>query len=299
MKPLGVYKNGNYKVAIFDDGTKIRRTEEDEFIADFPESMDVKITNYCDMNCPMCHEKSTTEGGHGDVLGAKFIDTLSPYTEIAIGGGNPLSHPDLIPFLIKLRDRKIIASMTINQKHFMENLSLIENLISNNLIKGLGISLTNINDNFTHYLSKFPNIVLHVINGMVNMEDLRKLYNKGLKILILGYKTYGRGINNYENYNSTIEILKQDMYNNLQEIISHFKVVSFDNLAIEQLNPKRLMSEHEWDEFYMGDDGMFTMYIDLVNKQYAKSSISPKRYELANDIKTMFKTIRDENVTIK
>ena len=29
MKCIGTYKNGNYNVTVFDDGTKIRRTEDD------------------------------------------------------------------------------------------------------------------------------------------------------------------------------------------------------------------------------------------------------------------------------
>ena len=44
---------------IMDDGTKIRRTNDDEFVPDFAENMDIKITNKCNMNCPMCHEGST------------------------------------------------------------------------------------------------------------------------------------------------------------------------------------------------------------------------------------------------
>ena len=103
MKLLGAYKNGNYNVTIFDNGTKIRETKEDKFVSKFPECIDIKITNYCDRNCPYCHENSSTKGKHG-ILSRNFILTLKPYTELAIGGGNPLSHPNLIPFLKLLRN---------------------------------------------------------------------------------------------------------------------------------------------------------------------------------------------------
>ena len=46
MNLLGVYKNGNMRTCIFSDGTKIRETEDDEFIPDFAENMDIKISNY-------------------------------------------------------------------------------------------------------------------------------------------------------------------------------------------------------------------------------------------------------------
>jgi molybdenum cofactor biosynthesis enzyme MoaA len=69
------------------DGTKIRITEDEEFSADFPESVDMKITDHCDIGCAMCHERSGKNGKHAD-LNAEFLDTLRPFTEIAIGGGS-------------------------------------------------------------------------------------------------------------------------------------------------------------------------------------------------------------------
>ena len=72
-----------------------------------------------------------------------------------------------------------------------------------------------------------------------------------------------------------------------------FKCISFDNLAIKQLEPKRLMSEKDYKEFYMGDDGAFTCYVDAVNRQFAKSSVSTERYDLMDDIADMFKVVKD------
>lgn len=291
MKILGKYRNGNYNVVIFDDGTKVRETNDDKFIPEFPECMDVKITNYCDRNCPFCHEASSTSGEHGDILNAKFIDSLNPYTELAIGGGNPLSHPDLMQFLQNLKDKKIIANMTINQVHFEQNAELIDELISKDLIKGLGVSLVNPTDEFINKISNYKNAVIHVINGVVKISDLKKMYDKGLKILILGYKQFRKG-NDY--YSASVEFNKTFMKLKLSEILKHFKVVSFDNLAIEQLEVKNLMSEKEWNDFYMGDDGQFTMYIDMVQKKFTKSSITSERFELMDNIKDMFKIVKEE-----
>ena len=39
------------------------------------------------------------------------------------------------------------------------------------------------------------------------------------------------------------------------------------------------MDESTWKQFYMGDDGKFTMYIDTVNCEYAVSSTSTNRYK--------------------
>lgn len=58
-KLLGAYTNGNYKVILLSDGTKIRHNNSNELIPDDVESMDIKITDYCDMNCPMCFPPET------------------------------------------------------------------------------------------------------------------------------------------------------------------------------------------------------------------------------------------------
>lgn len=293
-KLIGTYKNGNYLVAIFDDGTKIRRTEDDEFIPSFSESIDFKITNYCDARCAFCHENSTTEGLHGDIMNMKFIDTLHPYTEIAIGGGDPLSHPDLIPFLEKLKSKRIIANVTVNQKHFMEKQEFVRELVDRGLISGLGVSLTVATPEFIDLLCQYPNAVLHVINGVHCMKDLEPLMGNGIKMLILGYKVLRRGESFYSSFESLVEQAKSEIKEELPRLIKEFKVVSFDNLAIRQLGVKEFLSEEDWNEFYMGDDGFGTYYIDGVNEEFALSSTSLIRHKLLDSIDDMFEKIRNK-----
>jgi hypothetical protein len=290
MKLLNTYKNGNYTITLFDDGTKIRETEEDVFISSFPECIDLKITNQCDIGCKYCHEDSTIDGKHGDVLNAEFINSLRPYTELALGGGNALSHPDLIKFLQILKSKNIIANMTVNQAHFISQQELVRYLVNNGLIKGLGVSLTNPTDTFIELISQYPNAVIHVINGIVNLEDLQKLYNKKLKLLILGYKEFRRG---QDFYSQRIEDNKKIIYDNICEIIKGFKVVSFDNLGIKQIELRRIFTDKGWHEFYMGDDGQFTMYIDLVNRKFAKNSTAITRFDLLDNIEDMFKIVKN------
>ena len=290
------YKNGNYTVIRdLDSGTLVKVNDLDFLEADFPDSFDLKTTNCCNMGCKFCHENSVVDGKHGDILGAKFIDTLHPYTEIAIGGGNPLEHPDLIPFLKKLKSLKMIPNMTVNQVHFMKNQELIKYLIDNELIYGLGVSLVSANESFIAAISKYPNAVIHVINGVHEISELEKLYDKGLKLLILGYKEFRRGKDYY-----SPEVIKEknELYNNLKDLVKHFKVVSFDNLALKQLDPKRILSsEEEYNRYYMGADGQSTMFVDLVKEEFSTSSTTPedKRHRLLNNINDMFKVIRKEN----
>lgn len=296
MNLIGFYKNGNFTTKIFSDGTKVRETEDNAFIPAFAENMDIKITNCCDMGCKFCHEGSTVDGKHGDILNAKCIDALHPYQEVALGGGDVTSHPDLIPFLHKLKERKVIANVTINQKHFEEKQELIKRLVDEKLVYGIGVSLVNPTDSFISLIKKYPNAVIHVINGILKPEDVEKLANNNLKMLILGYKQLRRG-NEYLSLNSVSLQAKQFwLAKHLPDIIDKFNTVSFDNLAIEQLDVQRLLSKEEWDEFYMGDDGTMTYYIDMVEQKFAKSSTAPfeKRYDLLDSVDEMFKKIVKE-----
>lgn len=294
MNIIGRYQNGNYTVTLLNDGTKIRENDLDFFYPAFAENCDVKITDRCDGGCAFCYEGCTSNGNHGDILNYKFLDTLHPYTELAING-NDLSHPDLPVFLQKMKDKNIIVNMTVNQIHFERNYHFIRFLVNQNIIHGLGISLRESTKEFVNMVKEFPNAVIHTINGILSPEDYEVLKDNGLKILILGYKQLRRGVDYYDSHELEVTKLQNWLYDNLKEMLNHFEVVSFDNLAINQLNVKRLLDEDKWDEFYMGDDGNYTFYIDLVEGAFAKNSLSMERWPIMDNIDDMFKKVRGEN----
>ena len=275
MDKIAEYQNGNTTVTILRDGTKIREYENIPVIS-HPESIDVKITDYCDMGCAYCHESSTTAGIHADLT--KLLDIISELpagVELAIGGGNPLSHPNLVEFLQTLKSKGIIANLTINQGHLKSYNDLIIFLIKEDLVKGLGISITNNNFTYIKPLLKLTNnIVYHLIAGVNKIEVIDKLIELGnCKVLILGYKLFGFGIT-YHNEEVNTEL--KNWYKCLPNYIGKC-TLSFDNLAIEQLRVKRLFTIDGWNKFYMGDDFCFTMYIDAVKQEYAPTSRSKDR----------------------
>lgn len=291
MNLLSKYNNGNYTVEIYDDGTKIRETEEETFEASFPENIDIKITNKCLNNCNFCFESSSPEGKHGN-LNVDFIKSLHPYTELAIGGGNPLSHPDLHEFLKVLKENKIIANITIRQNDFLNNLELLKNYTDNKLLYGIGVSLIEPTDEFIKEIQQFPNAVIHTIAGLLTKEQLIKLFNKKLKILILGYKTRGKGENYKHEFEKDIFLNIEFLKQNILKLTPLFKVVSFDNLAIEQLELQKQINPKVWEEFYMGDDGKHTMYVDLVKQTFSKNSLSEEGFELMSNIEEMFNIVK-------
>lgn len=288
---LSKYKNGNYEVTLYSDGTKEKVTEDDNFISEFPDSMDIKITEYCDLNCVMCHERSTVNGKHA-TFNQKFLDTLPSGIELAIGGGNPFSHPELVSFLKRMKDKGIICNITVNEVHLWKYIDLIKELLEEKLIYGLGISLSLYKDETFEFLENNPNTVAHIILGLVDFDKLFKYNTKNFKVLILGYKRFGRG-EEYYHINHDIDKGIRLAEANFNYLISHFKAIGFDNLALEQLHVKKHLPKKDWDEFYMGEDGTSTMYVDLVKNEFSISSTTVKRYKLLDDIRDMMKFLHD------
>ena len=298
MKLLNKYLNGNVTVTLFDNGTKIQEWDDNEGAhPDYPNSMDIKITDYCDAGCKWCHEKSTVNGKHADL--EYLLDVLQDLpkgTELAIGGGNPLDHPGLVPFLTTCKSLGLIPNLTVNYKHAcrVKYIDLINKLLDNNLIYGLGISIP---DNFVEYdITKFnkkDNIVYHVIAGINDLSILSKIKESSVKkCLILGYKDYGRG-QQYRSQEVTNNL--QNWTDNLGQYIKKIHL-SFDNLSLKQLNIKQYLTDDEWNQFYCGADGSFTMYIDAIEQKYAMSSTNPNKYDLVGNIKDIFANINSQVV---
>jgi len=248
----------------------------------------------------MCHENAAVLGRHAD-LNAEFLNSLHPYTELAIGGGNPLAHPDLIPFLRRMRDQRVLCNMTVHHDHFMANLDPLKEMSMEKLIWGLGVSLPapcapfpTVSKEFIDAVRMFPNAVVHVIAGVVNPMQIAYLSDKGIKLLILGYKNLRRGEWFYRENREGIDANMDWLRDNLQQIMPLFDVVCLDNLAIEQLDPRRFIPDEQWETLYMGDDGTHTMYIDLVSGEYAISSTAKERHTLLPSVDEMFGRLGNE-----
>lgn len=292
MKLLAKYQNGNLTTSIYDDGTRIRETDDDEFIPSFAENVDVHTSNRCNNGCQFCYANCTLDGQFGKLSGWHFLETLHPGTEMALNLNFPMPS-DFFDLLRYLKSQGIITNVTINQNHFEAYEDIIKQMYDEELIHGLGISLTRATRVFVEMVQQYPNAVIHVINGILAKNQYDILKDNRLKILILGYKDIGRGV---EFHSLASDIIRQNhewLYDNLSEVIKHFKVVSFDNLALEQLNVRRLLTDEKWDEFYGGSDGTSTFFINLVDGYFAKNSMSDIHYQIGDlSMDEMFNIIR-------
>ena len=291
------YKNGNYKVLLnLKDGTKIRYNNKNILIPNRPESIDVKITNECNYGCLFCHEGSIPSGKKATYDSLKnFSKALPPYIEISVGGGSlMLDFKHTQTFLEMLKEVNAIPSITVKQEDFIEYSDIIQEWYINNLVYGVGVSLSDSNDKKLYENLKYvPTAVIHVIAGIFNEQDFNNIKDKNIKLLILGYKTFRRGRKYFNAYRKNITDNIEWLSENIINFMNHFSVVSFDNLAIKQLNIQNKLSKEQWNQFYMGDDGDYTFYVDLVENTYAKSSRSIARFAIDDyNIDIMFNKIK-------
>lgn len=292
--PWGIYRNGNSRVRInLENGTKIRETDDDKFDLEFPESIDLSIGDQCDGGCQFCYINASPNGINAELLDNKFLDTIRPFTELAVNG-NSLQHPQLVKFLKKMKEKQVICNITVNQLHFEREQAKLAFLVEHELVKGIGISLRKPTPEFIQLVKKYPNAVIHTINGILSASDLEAMRDQDLKLLILGYKDLGRGVSYKAENELNIKARQQYLYDVLETLPDHFNVVSFDNLAIEQLDVKRILSPEEWEQFYMGDEGTSSMFVDLVTGKFGVSSLCNEEgmHPILDSVEDMFRVVK-------
>jgi hypothetical protein len=234
-----------------------------------------------------------------------FYKSLHAGTEMAIGGGNIFeSKPEEFEIFLAVNKAKhILSNVTINQVHIKPNFEKIKKWVDNGLVHGIGISLVNSKDEeFWKCVDQLgDNVVIHTIAGILTEKDLEHLKNR--KVLILGYKHLRRG-NDY--FSDTVQKNIDWLKDNMKTVSETVKLMSFDCLGIEQLEPKEVLNitDDEWNTLFQGSDTdvkdndgnitCSTMYIDLVGgAKCARMSTAAldKRFSFSYDepIETVFK----------
>lgn len=282
------YINGNYIVNLFPGHTRQRRALRvgEEFKASFPDSIDIKITNQCKVGCPYCHESSWSGGIHfdlGDTI--RMLDQLPKVgIEVAIGGGDVTELPEdiLLKFINWLLSNNFYPRLTISYKSlrkFSQSKALVkhvESVSSDNRI-ALGVSIESIQGTtaVSRYIYYNVNVVYHVVIGVFNVEEFLDLVKDNRKILILGYKQFGRASKkplDPEVQKRWKEVISDLIFNQRCGIMSYNYYLAFDNLAIEQLGLRDSLLDIEWRGLYLGEEFTSSMYVDAVEKTFAKTS---------------------------
>jgi len=287
---LAEYNNGNEHVILFEDGTKIRETDDDEFRPEYPENVDVTISTRCDNGCAFCYMGCTPDGAFA-FFDNPFLDNMFPGMEMAINLNFPI-HPGLIPFLKKMKAQGVFVNATVNENHFVQNYSFVRELVDGELLHGIGVSYTGQTTELVKLVKSTPNAIVHTIAGLITPETVQRLGKNRLKVLILGYKQTGRGVSYIES-NNTVQQNMEWLRDNLKDILNKFELISFDNLALEQLDVRRFVTDADWTERYQGGEGSVTLYIDLVHGTYARDSLIEESFSIGKkSLKEMFEDVK-------
>lgn len=116
------FSESNYK-AMFVGGKTFRfAINPDKPIAplEYPEFSDVKITSFCMGRCPYCYQDSDQKSSHAENLLEKIKNFYGPMSQnqrpfqVAIGGGEPTSHPDFVKVLELFASLGIVPNYTTN-----------------------------------------------------------------------------------------------------------------------------------------------------------------------------------------
>ena len=286
MKIWDSYINGNCKVLInIFNGSKIRIESSNEQLSlDFPESLDIKITNKCNRGCPFCHENSNPKGINFSPanLSEKLLKLPNYPIELAIGGGNVLEcKKELEEFLdiMKQENRKFLYRFTLHYNDYIDGgRDYIKYLSDKYRYKfEVGVSISN-SPSVDYDLLLRDRVIFHIIVGIFPLSDLNFLINQedeNPRILVLGYKDFGRGLDNFpkpEVLSEWKEKIKTLIFEQRLKIYKSNFILGFDNLAIEQLDLRSSLLKDEFDSMYFGDEFTHSMYIDAVAGFYSPTS---------------------------
>lgn len=306
-------------------GTKVRFSFNDNAPkyekSEVPELVDLNITDFCDKGCKFCYKDSTQKGKHASLNDIETIyNALKEIGvfEIAIGGGEPTKHPDFT-YIISLGQyedtiNKPIINFSTYSTDWLNDKEIVRQV--KKCVGGIGVSVHNVNDiinilkpitkkiNDKNYqcnsymgynfdLNKNCYITAQHAFGSVSYNEFIKILKKCIKhdipLLLLGYKTTGRG-NDY----NPIKYNHRELTNIFKLIRESYGLtLSIDTLFANKY--KKYLDKMEIPECrYSIQEGRFSCYIDAVNKTMSPSSFDTNikdEFEIGDD--------EDENNILK
>lgn len=94
--------------------------EQDPVRAPWPELADISVSNHCSQGCDFCYRDSRPDNSFLSLADyERVLDSLtSPrwgsVFQVALGGGEPLEHPDFLEMIRRTADRGIVVNFTTN-----------------------------------------------------------------------------------------------------------------------------------------------------------------------------------------
>ena len=257
--------------------------DDNPLFAPVPELADISISNRCSKGCSFCYKDSTPNGKvmrveeYCQVLDSLCSAEYGTVFQVAIGGGEPLEHPDFLRIVDETVKRGIVLNFTTNGLLLTkETLDAIKGKVG-----AMAISASSLSDlmrirsavDCADGLKVNIHYILSKESIMEATEMVKGAYNKLLKginaVVFLTYKPAGRGTNNLllresEDFDSFINAVKTP-------IISC--KIGFDACFVPMLIRGKAVRNEMVD---VCEGGFFSVYIDE-NMRVSPCSFSGSR----------------------
>jgi MoaA/NifB/PqqE/SkfB family radical SAM enzyme len=192
---------------------------ENPIIAPWPELADISISNHCTKGCNYCYKNSRPNQSFMTIEDYELIlkSLIHPHWgsvfQVAIGGGEPLEHPDFENIINKTLEYGVIPNLTTNGERITKDIAAF----LKNRVGALALSVSIPEDIIyqTHriLIDQGVRTNIHYILSQQSIEGaigiLEGRYNKILSgvngIIFLTYKATGRATrDNYLEWNDTL-----------------------------------------------------------------------------------------------
>lgn len=265
--------NGHKKTFTFNHNLK-----SEDYIPSFPYLVDLKITDYCNSKCEFCYQASTNKGRHAPLDYIKSVlDALHEHGvfEIALGGGEPTSHPQFIEILEYAYNLGFMTNFTTKSVDWVynkENFDTIRKYVTAIAFSYDGKNFDNLVFLDTHFKGvrdNSTNLMIQVIPELLSTTELRFISlwcAKRYKVLtLLGYKFTGRG-KNFE-----VSDLLVNEKTNVETLIKSddFWKLSCDTALMQRYD---FLTHNIPKTHYHTTEGQFSVYVDACAKVIGKSS---------------------------
>jgi len=240
-----------------------------------PELVDLKITDLCHFNCPMCYQSSTKNGAHAEfstLYGLAVCLGACGVFEVAIGGGEPTIHPEFVRILQCFRDEGVVPNFTTRNLVWMrdeeQRVPIMAACGSFAHSADNAAQVRRLLETTDKYGIPRHRFAIQVVMGTVQAWEFESLIQvcaeNNVTVTLLGYKDVGRG--------KDVKPIPYEWW-----IESYLKVnkktpcrLNIDTALASQCEEKlRLIAP---SVVWHRHEGAFSMYIDAVAGKYGPSS---------------------------
>lgn len=252
-----------------------------------PELVDVKITDQCGRGCRFCYQASTPSGSHAGLRTYDMARSLAELgvLEVAIGGGEPLEHPEFWDFVRVLREHGVVANVTTRRLDLIPAWRVAQ-------FGGIGFSaetaaafaegLRSI-DGPSSIGRQYDNpwrarLVFHVVLGATPLDEVVRICelarDERLPVLLLGWKDDGRGASfRAHPHDDWVEVLRA-AFTNADGYWTGPRI-GVDTPIVERWGAELQDRLRVDPRLMVGGEGAFSLYVDFVVLTVSRASYGP------------------------